>query len=127
MLLLPLFMLLLFLLWVHLGAIALVLVFDVAVGLHVGRADMVIRVEGRMHERAHDAQVDRQVHVELEVGLPCERVRAAHLEAHGLKDRPGRCVVKPGQAGHQKEKKKLKRGCGGMVLCRKKEKGLTSI
>jgi hypothetical protein len=50
--------------------------------------------------RPHIEEVDRQVHVELEVGLPHKRVRAAHLGAHELEDRPDGCVIKPGQAVH---------------------------
>jgi hypothetical protein len=36
----------------------------------------------------HVEEVDGQVRVELEVSLPREWVRAAHLEAHELEDHP---------------------------------------
>jgi len=45
-------------------------------------------------------EVDRQVHVELEVSLPHEQVHTAHLRAHELEDCPGGCIIKPGQAVH---------------------------
>jgi hypothetical protein len=51
-----LFVLLLFLLRVRFGVIALVLVFHVAVRLHVGCADAVFGVEDGERERAHDTQ-----------------------------------------------------------------------
>ncbi len=55
MLLLLLFVLLLFLLQVHFGVIALVLAFNMVVGLHVGHVDMVV-VEGKECECVYDMQ-----------------------------------------------------------------------
>jgi hypothetical protein len=48
----------------------------------------------------HIEEVDRQVHVELKVGVPHEWVRATHLGAHELEDCPGGRVIKLGQAVH---------------------------
>jgi hypothetical protein len=48
----------------------------------------------------HVKEVDRQVHVELEVGVPHKQVRTTHLGAHELEDCLGGRIIKPGQAVH---------------------------
>jgi hypothetical protein len=75
-------MLLQFLLRVHFGDIAQVLVvFDVAVGLHVGHVDTVVGVEGRERKRAHDAQAWKCVVIVVIIkarSVTVARTRAGH-------------------------------------------------
>jgi hypothetical protein len=66
------------LLRVRFGDITLVLVFDVAVGLHVDRVDAVVGVERGERERTHYAQARQRIVIVSARSVTVAPMRAGH-------------------------------------------------
>ena len=72
--------------------------------------------------RPHVEEVDRQRRVELKVGFPRQRVRAARLETHEPKDRLGRRDFARGQTAIVEERGEGERKSKGSGHVESKEK-----